>query len=54
MGYNESPTDNDRIHCVCFVISASAVSVMDGAVVDKFRAIREEAKRRSKTLNAIL
>ena len=27
---------------------------MDGAVVDKFRAIREEAKRRSKTLNAIL
>ena len=54
MGYNESPTDNDRIHCVCFVISASAVSVMDDAVLDKFKAIREEAKRRSKTLKVIL
>merc|ERR1712012_1313924 len=47
MGYNESPTDNDRIHCVCFVISASAVSVMDDEVLDKFNAIREEAKRRN-------
>merc|ERR1712004_148886 len=47
LGYNESPTDNDRIHCVCFVISASAVSVMDDAVLDKFTAIREEANRRN-------
>ena len=54
MGYNESPTDNDRIHCVCFVISASTVSVMDDEVLDKFKAIHEEANRRSKTLKAIL
>merc|ERR1712183_419565 len=46
-GYIKNPTEDDRIHCVCFVVSASAVSTMDPAVLDKFKAIRDEANRRN-------
>merc|ERR1712150_88218 len=46
-GFILNPTEDDRIHCVCFVVSASAVSTMDPAVLDKFKAIRDEANRRN-------
>jgi len=46
-GYIKNPTEDDRIHCVIFVVSASAVSIMDPAVLDKFKAIRDEANRRN-------
>ena len=49
-GYNMNPTEADRIHCVCFVVSAAAVSLMDEAILDKFKAIRTEANGRSKIL----
>ena len=50
VGYNMNPTEADRIHCVCFVVSAAAVSLMDEAILDKFKAIRTEANGRSKIL----
>ena len=50
VGYNMNPTEADRIHCLCFVVSALAVSLMDEAILDKFKAIRTEANGRSKIL----
>jgi len=47
VGYNMNPTEADRIHCVCFVVSALAVSLMDEAILDKFKAIRTEANGRN-------
>ena len=50
VGYNMNPTEADRIHCVCFVISAEAVSLIDELVLKKFKDIRTEANGRSKAL----
>ena len=54
VGYNMDPTEADRIHCVCFVVSALAVSLMDEAILDKFKAIRTEANGRSKTMRDLI
>ena len=53
VGYNKNPSEADRIHCVCFVVSALTVSLMDEEILDKFKAIRTEANGRSKTLISI-
>jgi len=45
-GYNKSPTENDRIHCVAFVVSAATVSAMDTLLIAKIKGIRKEANRR--------
>ena len=54
VGYNKNPSEADRIHCVCFVVSALAVSLMDEAILDKFKAIRTEANGRSKTMRDLI
>jgi hypothetical protein len=48
MGYNENPTEDDKIHCVAFVVSATTFSQMDDSVIKKITKIREEAQGRSK------
>ena len=47
-GYKDQPTENDRIHCVVFVISATTLGVMDEKVKGKLREIRAEADGRCK------
>merc|ERR1719495_2086662 len=42
-----NPTEADRIHCVCFVVSAFGVSLIDDAILNKFKAIRTEANDRA-------
>ena len=49
-GYNNNPTDNDRMHCVVLVMSTMTVSTMDESVEKKIKDIREEADQRSKLL----
>ena len=49
-GYRSRPTEADRMHCVAFVISARAVSVMDPSIVDKFKAVLAQARARRKTV----
>ena len=46
-GYNEHPTEEDRIHCLAFVLNASSVSLMDEDLIKKMKQIRAEAKGRS-------
>merc|ERR1711892_1189545 len=46
-GYNENPTDDDRIHCVAFVVSAVTVSIIDPLIIAKIKGIRNEANRRN-------
>ena len=52
-GYREHPTEDDRIHCVAFVINASIVSMMDEDLVKKMKAIRAEAKGRSMDVSCV-
>ena len=52
-GYNELPTEEDRIHCLAFVLNANTVSLMDGDLVKKIKAIRSEAKGRSMDLSCV-
>ena len=49
-GYRSRPTEADRMHCVAFVISAKAVSLMDPSIVDKFKAVLAQARARRKTV----
>ena len=47
-GYNAHPDDDDRIHCVAFVVNAAMVSAMDDGIIKKIKDIRKEANGRSK------
>ena len=47
-GYNAHPDDDDRIHCVAFVVNAATVSAMDDGIIKKIKDIRKEANGRSK------
>merc|ERR1719391_906049 len=43
-GYNPTPTEADRMHCVAFVISAETLSTMDPTVEENFLAVLKEAR----------
>ena len=45
-GYNEHPTQMEKMHCLAFVISAMVISAMDPDMVKKFKDIRNEARER--------
>jgi len=46
-GYNPHPEDDDRIHCVAFVVNAVTVSLMDDDIIKKIKDIRKEANGRN-------
>ena len=48
VGYNETPSDNDKMHCVALVIDAETVSglPMAGDIKEKIEEIRDEAEKR--------
>jgi len=46
LGYNKNPTENDKIHCVAFVVNAKKFAFIDERIVKKIRDIREEANGR--------
>ena len=46
-GYNEHPTEEDRIHCIAFVLNAYNFYYMDEDLIEKMKATKEEAKSRS-------
>ena len=48
-GYNSSPTETDRMHCVAFVINAATLSAMDPSIEEKFKGVLKEARARGKT-----
>ena len=52
-GYNEHPTEEERIHCLAFVLNANNVSYMDEDLIKKMKAIRAEAKFRSMDLPCV-
>jgi hypothetical protein len=52
-GYIEHPTEEDRIHCLAFVLNASKLSYMDEDLIKKMRAIKAEAKGRSMAMTNI-
>ena len=45
-GYNPQPTINDKIHCVCIVISGKNFKVMDKMLLSKVKQVRQEAEAR--------
>ena len=47
-GYNEHPTENEKIHCLIILMDALTVTGMDKEVEKKIKAIREEANTRRK------
>ena len=53
-GYNEHPTEEDRIHCLAFVLNAHKVSYMEENLIKKMKAIRAEAKGRSMDISIVL
>merc|ERR1712013_261580 len=46
-GYNAHPDDDDRIHCVAFVVNAVTVSSMNDGIIKKIKDIRREANGRN-------
>ena len=46
-GYNANPTEEDRIHCLAFVVNANTVSLMDPDLVKKMQEMKQEGKARS-------
>ena len=53
-GYNEHPTEEEKIHCLAFVLNASSVSLMDEDLIKKMKTIRAEAKGRSMDRSIVL
>merc|ERR1711892_418354 len=45
-GYNRNPTEDDKIHCVAFVVNALTVSMMEEGITKKIKDIRREANGR--------
>merc|ERR1719392_545022 len=46
-GYNEHPTENERIHCLIILVDALTVTGMDKEVARKIKDIRSEANKRN-------
>ncbi|KAK6183188.1 hypothetical protein SNE40_010715 [Patella caerulea] len=45
-GYIKTPTVNDKIHCVAFVIDSSSVDVMNESILSKFNLVQKLANER--------
>jgi len=45
-GYNQTPVEEDKMHCVAFIVDAFGFHLIDEGIVEKFIAIRDEADRR--------
>ena len=43
--YNNDPAFGDRMHCVAFVVDASAVSLLPKGIMEKFQTIRSLAQQ---------
>ena len=52
-GYNENPTESDKIHCLIILMNAFKFAAMDPDVEKKIQDIRAEAdaRRKCKVLN---
>ncbi|XP_050406204.1 interferon-induced protein 44-like [Patella vulgata] len=47
LGYIKTPTINEKIHCIAFVIDSGSVDVMNESVLSKFKQIQKLANQRS-------
>ncbi|KAK6183189.1 hypothetical protein SNE40_010716 [Patella caerulea] len=45
-GYIKTPTVNDKIHCVAFVIDSTSVDVMNESIFSKFKLVQKLANQR--------
>ncbi|XP_050406201.1 interferon-induced protein 44-like isoform X2 [Patella vulgata] len=45
-GYIKTPTVNDKIHCVAFVIDSTSVDVMNESILSKFKLVQKLANER--------
>ncbi|KAK6183191.1 hypothetical protein SNE40_010718 [Patella caerulea] len=45
-GYIKTPTVNDKIHCVAFVIDSTSVDVMNESILSKFKLVQKLANQR--------
>ena len=47
-GFKRTPTLDDKIHCVCFVIDGSTVNVLSEKMLERIKAIKSKIHQKGK------